>query len=275
MKPANEEDLMLRAWHYQAWCGLCLGLVFLAQLAQGILLTNLLCVLLGALGIVSRPRWGSFLLLLGVAFSQSLHHFVTDRYSRSWGSAGRDLDLDDFLLTVGILGFVAGQHRLQGLWHHLWPPDPRERSGAPKPMFLGLWRRKPVVQHRRKEAQMRPQEFLALSMITPVLALAGMMLYTVTRPTRGWLGFPLGAGHFLILLWVLFLSVWMMRQALEIWQIWTQGHAEAQLYAQDQLWVQTRGELRRIARWRAWRQVEDQAADKPMPQTSISGNPDK
>jgi hypothetical protein len=70
----------------------------------------------------------------------------------------------------------------------------------------------------------------------------------------------MGGGHLLILLWVLFLSVWLVRQALELWQMWTHGPSEARLYVQDQLWAQTRGELRRIARWRAWRKIEDRSA---------------
>lgn len=251
-------EIVLRTWHYQAWCGLCLALVFMGQLAQGILLTNLLAVLLGALGLVSRLRWGSFFLLIGVGLAQSLHFFLVERFTRGWG-AGRDLDLHDFLIALGVLGYGAGQYRLQGLWHHLWPPDPRERSGKPRPTFPWLRNRPPVVRHHRLERHLRPAEMIGLALGVPITVLAGMVLFAVTRPSRGWLALPWGLGHFLLLFWALLLGVWMVRHVLDLWHVWSLKPMEARMFLQDQLWAQTRGELRRIARWKAWRKVEERA----------------
>jgi hypothetical protein len=259
MTPKPPEEPLLRVWHYQAWCGVCLTLIFMGQFSQGILLTNVLACLLGALGIVSRLRWGAFFVLIGVGFAQSMHFFTTERFTRSWGSAGRELDLHDFLLALGILGYVVGQYRLQGLWHHLWPPDPRERRGRPQATFLGLWPRPPMVRHRRREGNIRPQEMVSLSILTPLLVLAGMLAYTLTRPPRGWLNMPWGLGHFLILFWVVVLGAFVLRHIMEIWQTWTQSMPASCLFLHDQLWAQTRGEMRRIARWRAWRKIEDEA----------------
>lgn len=257
--PENQPEMELRAWHYQMWCALCLGVIFIAQLSQGLFLTNILAMLLGLLGIVSGLRWGVLLLFLGVGVAQSFHFFLTERYGLRMGLPSRDLDLHDFLLGLGVLGYVIGHHRLQGIWHSLWPPDPRERRGKPRPTFLWLRLRPPIVHHRRKEMHLRAAELISLAVLVPVITLAALTLHAFTRPPRGWLELPLGLGHALILLWILLLTTWLSRNILDLWHIRGSPPIVARMLLQDRLWKELRGEQRRIARWRAWRKLEEKA----------------
>ncbi|MFO0969817.1 MAG: hypothetical protein U0793_30035 [Gemmataceae bacterium] len=254
-RAAEETAPLLQLWHYQAWCGVCLGLIFLAQFTQGIVLTNLVTVLLGVVGILLRVRWGVFFLLSGVIIAQSMNFFLNERYM-TWGGRGREPELHDFLLGIGVLGYVMGQYRLQGLWHFVWPADPRQRAGPVGRRFL-FWRgRAPIVQHRRAETDLRMPELVNLAFLIPTLALAAMVLFTVTRPARDWLELPGGLAHFVVLLWILLLGGWVVRQALELWHAWSPGDDEATLFLQDQVWKDLRGEQRRIERWRAWAKAE-------------------
>src|SRR5262245_63572713 len=102
MTTQTPDEAPLRLWHYQVWCGCVITLVFIAQLSHGILLTNVLACLLGVLGIVSRMKWVVFFLLIGVGFSQTYHFFVVERYAMGIGAPGRNLDVQDFLLALGV-----------------------------------------------------------------------------------------------------------------------------------------------------------------------------
>jgi hypothetical protein len=245
----------LRVWHYQAWCGICLAFIFLGQLEQGIILSNFLAILPGLLSILPRFRWSFFVFLLGIVVAQTLNFFLVER--QLFDRRGRELEVHDFLLALGILGYAIGQHRLQGLWQHVWPLDPRERAGEPRPTFLGLRPRQPIVPHRRREEHLRPGELLTAAFLVPALTVLGMVLFMLTRPERGWLGLPQGLAYFLVLFSVLLLGAWLIRQVLVLWHAWTLRGDEALLFLQDQLWAQLRGEQRRIERWRAWKKVED------------------
>ena len=251
--PEEGAPPLLQLWHYQAWCGVCLGLIFLGQFTQGIVLTNLLTVILGVIGILLRVRWGVFFLLSGVIIAQSMNFFLNERFVTL---GGREPELHDFLLGIGTLGYVIGQYRLQGFWHFVWPADPRQRAG-PAGRWLLFWRgRPPIVQHRRAETDLRMPEMINLAFLIPSLALAAMVLFTLTRPARGWLDLPGGLAAFLILLWVLLLAAWLVRQVLELWRAWSPGDDEATLFLQDQVWKDLRGEQRRIERWLAWGREE-------------------
>jgi len=264
---ASNSPVRLRVWHYQFWCGACLAVVFVAQLSQGIFLTNVLVFLVGLLGIVSRLRWGVLYLMVGVGFCQSVHFFMTERPTLGWRAVSRDLDLHDFLLALGVLCFAVGYQRLQGMWHHAWPSDPRERRGKPKPTFLWMRPRPPVVDHRRRDEHLRSSEIVKIAFFAPLLVLAGVMLFTFVRPARGvdvWLDFPgnlgrflpPGLGHFVLLFWIFLLFIWLTRHVLDLWRFWTLPPTTARLYVHDQIWNQLRGEQRRIARWQAWRNLQ-------------------
>lgn len=263
MSEPRDDTPEMATWHYQAWCGMCLAVVFVAQLTQGIFLTNVLTFLLGLLGLVSKLRWGGMFLLLAVAFAQSVHFYFTERLTRGLTAFSRNLELHDFLLTLGVLGYMAGHHRLLGIWHHLWPLDPRERRGKPQPTFLWMRKRSPIVQHRRREKHLRGAELVTLVFILPMLTLAAIGLHSMSRYGRGWLGAPLGLGPFLVLFWILLVLSFVVRQVFELWSVGTFSPMTARLYVQDQLWQQVRGEQRRIARWRAWQKVEQRARQTP------------
>jgi hypothetical protein len=56
----------------------------------------------------------------------------------------------------------------------------------------------------------------------------------------------------LLLLWLLAAGFWVVGSLLTYWKHRCHDPATAQLYLQDLLWRDTRGEQRRVNRWLAW-----------------------
>src|SRR5438477_1938490 len=95
--------------HYLALCAVCLAMIFLVQLEAGLLITNLLSVLVGAIALVGRLRAGPLLLLVVVAGAQLSRQIFGGRYV-DIEMPHMAMDLGDVTLCAAVLGYVAGHY---------------------------------------------------------------------------------------------------------------------------------------------------------------------
>lgn len=237
--------------HYAALCGVSLGVIFLVQLQAGLLVLNLLCVLFGTFGLVTKWRLGPIPLVMLVATAQLSLQIGQGRYFGP-GQLPRSMDLADVVLCAAVLGFVASHYRLQSIWYCLLPADPRRRAGLPRRVFPWLRKQARVVEEKRPADHITPQEIAWLVVTLPVWAVAAQVAWALIPKTWEALGIPTRLVQILVVLWLLTVGFFVVRTFLNFWKHRGHDAATAQLYLQDLLWRDTRGEQRRVNRWLAW-----------------------
>ena len=114
---------------YQMLCLLALGVTFLADLQDGILLLSMLVLMVGLFGVLSRLRLGPILLVLVVAGEQLGRQFAWRRLQLPQVSPLQRIGLNDLVLAMGVLAYVMAHYRMQGLMLNILPRDPRLRVG--------------------------------------------------------------------------------------------------------------------------------------------------
>jgi hypothetical protein len=238
--------------HYQILCAAGLVLVFLAQLDQGMLLGNLLVVVIGLLGIVSGMSLAPLLTFIVLLIAQTGNHLLLYRTFEI--EQQRPLfHLADVLLTIGMLAYVAGHYRLQGLWKQLLPVDVRERrrveAGA------GAAGRYEQALLPRGARLLTPAEIVRFLIVLPAAALAGQLAWLVLG--RGWLPevYPERLMRLIGLGWGLVIGGLVAGAVLGMWRRRQMGPEAARMLLQDTLWQETRREQRRIFRWLTWRKA--------------------
>lgn len=240
---------------YLLLCVLALAAIFLAQLQQGLFLSNALAVMIGALGLVSRLRLGPILLLLAVAGAQLLQRrtqggFMAPRFQ------GTTFQTYELQLAVGVLAYVAGHFRLQGLWHEIVPRDVRQRVGPAKPYFFTGEMIKPVAVHKRASRHLSPAEIIWFLLSLGIWVLLGQLLWLWLAPPRNTLDMPGYLWQMLVLASTAFVGALVSRQLLLQWSYRQMTPAQARLTLQDILWQETRGDQRRLNRWLKWREMK-------------------
>jgi hypothetical protein len=248
----NQQDRMpqVGAGHYMALCALFLALIFFVQFQSGLLLTNLFGVMVGALALIYRLRLGPMLLVAMVAVAQLVLR-VGLGMDVAPGTQ-RSLQLADVVLCVAVLGYVAGHYRLQGVWYHILPTDVRQRSGTPRRRFPWFRRRTPILQEKRPAGQITAREIAWLVGTLPIWAALAQLAWALMPHQWNLLGLPLPLLQMLLATWLLALGFWVAGTLLDFWKSRRHDPATAQLYLQDLLWRDTRGEQRRVNRWLAW-----------------------
>ena len=239
--------------HYQVLAAFCLAVVVLVQLQAGLLLTNLFGALIGALGIVLRLRLAPMLFVVFVAIAQ-----LTLAHNDHFVYINRTMVLNDVLLCAAVLGYVSCHFRLQGFWHGILPTDSRLRTGAPLRVFPWIRRKAPLVAEKRNAHLITPRELAWLVATLPLWAVVAQLANKLIP--WGWylLGFPAPFVRILVVLWLLVVGFAVVGAVLSYWKHRDRDAAKAQLYLQDILWRDTRGEQRRLNRWLAWWKLKHQ-----------------
>jgi hypothetical protein len=239
--------------HYVTVCAVCLAVVVFVQLQMGLLLTNLVCALVGAMVLVSKMRFGPVLFLICVAAA----HLVRTDEQILFGMDGpgvhlRPMSLPDVALCAAVLGYVVGHYRLQGIWYDLLPPDSRQRAGRPRRSFPWFKKLCPALHEPRPAGAVNREEIAWLITTLPIWAIVAQLMWAVLpREDNNRLGLP-SLNQMLLVLWLLIIGFWTVRTVLDLWKHSGHDPATAQLYLQDLLWRDTRGEQRRVNRWLAW-----------------------
>ena len=68
------------------------------------------------------------------------------------------LEISDFILAAGVLGYVVGHYRLLGLLRNIVPVDPRRREGPPRWHFWRFNWMPRIVLERRSPRGVSPVE---------------------------------------------------------------------------------------------------------------------
>jgi hypothetical protein len=242
--------------HYQILCAAGLLLIFLAQFDQGLFLGNLLVVCIGVLGILSKVRAGPLLLLFAVGAAQFGNHlFVYQGFALD--EVRPPLHIRDLILAIGLVTFVAANYRLQSLWIHILPDDPRQRRQTTQQ--LGRWRRHAFepVRQKRSPKLLTPQEIARFVLTLPLWALAGQAAWIVIARPWTLSVFQPRLHRLIALSWLLIVGLLVIGTILSHWRRRQMTRAAAQVSLQDTLWRETRREQRRIFRWLAWRKLHE------------------
>jgi hypothetical protein len=249
----SQEDINLASARTYQFIGfIALSVVFLAQLQQGLLLGNLLVIAFGVLGLVSRLRLGHIIFLIMIAGAQLVHQALTGRFRFT---SYRLFELEDVLLCVGVLGYVAAHYRLQGLMTNLLTLDPRQRSGSPRRFFFLFPRAAPIQPVVRPLSHINQTEITLLALGLPVWALLAQLLLALLSLPWEILDLPVRMVHMLLVTWTLILGTFVLSNFLNLWKRRQMTAGAAQLYLQDTLWRETRGDQRRLNRWLAWKKI--------------------
>lgn len=236
--------------HYMALCGFCLAVIFLVQVQAGNIVVNALAVLVGAMALFGKLRAGPILVAVLVAVAQ-LSRQVLPGMVLDVDRPRSAMKLMDVLLCAAVLGYVAGHYRLQSVWHRLLPMDIRQRFGPPRRDFW-LRKRSPTFKEARPASQITAHEIAWLVICLPIWAVLAQMGLALLPKEMGALGLPVRLMQLLTLLWLLGVGFLVAGTLLAYLKHRGYDAAAAQMYLQDQLWRDTRGEQRRVNRWLSW-----------------------
>lgn len=243
-----EPEVAIPVWDmgpgpYQVICLASLMVIFLAELQRGVHVGSLLVPLVGLLAVVSRWAMAPLLLLVILAGAEGIRAMSGLRIR----PIQQGLRVEDVLLCLGVLAYVASHYRLQGLLLHVLPPDSRRLS--PEPGWFG--RRRPLL--RRRSAHLASRTEVGLFVLSlPVWALVAQVVWLVIGQPWTWLGWSARVNRLLLFTWVVGLGMFVTAALLALWKRHQHSAREATLFLQDTLWRETRGEQRRITRWLAW-----------------------
>jgi hypothetical protein len=237
----------------------CLGglvLILLPQAARGIGLVELFLVIVGLLGAVTGWRMAPVVLLALLAACQM------------WGGRGSpgrswSFQVDDLLVCCGVLAYVIGHHRLQGLSRSLLPPDPRwrESKGAKHPRGPQTGR---AGYFPRAARLVTPAELLVFVLTLPLWAILAQLFWAALQGQADRLQLPFERSRLVLLVWFLGVGGLVVGSILTYWRRRAMSPAEAELVLQDVLWRETRREQRRQMRWLAWSRLRaSQREERP------------
>jgi hypothetical protein len=223
---------------------LCLGslLVLLVILVErGFGWWSILPILVGVAGLLRPGPLGVPLVLLALAIVtlDAPNLMVSLFSSREWVIFPEDSDaLGDFLLCAAVLGYAAGQSRLQGLNRQVVPIDPRLRGKAAR---------------QRSGRTLLPGEMTWLLVSLPFWAVLASLVWELLPDDWQALGLAPHFWRLVFIVWLCALAV-MLKAIVVAMLSWEQrGRTveEAVLFLQDVFWRETRREQRRLYRWLA------------------------
>lgn len=241
---------------YELFCLSSLFVVMLVLLIRGYGLWVALPFLVGAAGVAARWRMALPLTLVSLAF------LLLDLWRfRGFRAPPSESDpLGDFLLCVGVLGYTAGQYRLQSITRSLMPEDPRLGKPTAKkdtPRFT-----RPLLD----------AELPILLMSLPLWAWLAALGWEELPPDWRALGLPrefrrlVYDAELSLPIWRLIVVVWILGLGLVLRSLllvllhrgrWGASPEEGALYLQDVLWRETRREQTRMQRWLAWARLRE------------------
>jgi hypothetical protein len=254
--PAPTRDAVIRNYEYFSFAALLTVVLILVERGSGLL--SLIPFLMGLGGIAGTWRLGVPLFLVAVTFAVTCTNVAL--FARMWTSYWEYDPLSDWLLCAAVLGYAAGQCRLQGATRSVLPRDPRPRSPSAN------------TEPGRQSDFTRELLVLALA-VTIWAALAPLVWARLPGLARGALPEPIWQElaplvepgyanafrellariwHLVVLAWLLILGTIVFRGLLNLLSRQRRRPDEALMFLQDMFWRETRGEQRRVFRWLAW-----------------------
>jgi hypothetical protein len=232
---------------YQLLCGVALGAILLVLADQGLALIIVAILMLGSAVLMRFIRLSPLVILVLVVGSQLYVH-----YSIRSQSSHRVLEIRDVTLCAATLAYVGGHYRLLGLWRAILPLDPRQRYHRQAPTIVPLGRIGKIAPQSRPAGLLSRAELAWFVLQLPMFTLLAQGVWIGLGVRRALHQLPLIWLQFLQLAWAIALVVFLAAQVFRFWRLVQMNAVTARMILQDDLWHETRGEQRRIARWLAW-----------------------
>ncbi len=193
----------------------------------------LIPTLVGAAGLAFRWRSAPLVLLAAVAIGQ----LGPSWYFGPYLVPRRGPLVTGLAVCAATLAYVVAQYRLVGLTVGVFPPDPRAPRDRPPP--------------RNESAG--PRELTAALLAVVAATVGAFFLWEVLGEVAvPWRGVPPVHWRLGLLAWVLLGGLGTAAAVIGHLGWRRLSRAEAAVFLQDALWHETRGEQRRINRWRVW-----------------------
>jgi hypothetical protein len=155
--------------------------------------------------------------------------------------------------------YLLGFYRLQGLVHNVFPVDPRRKR----------WLRAAQARGVPEADQASPGEKRPLACVRPaeVPWLVGLGLFWTLVACLFWFvvarvpvleGFSAPTWRALVVFWLAALGLMLSSAVLAYLRLAKADPEAAQIYLQDQLWLQSRHEQSRLNRWLVWARLRAQ-----------------
>jgi hypothetical protein len=204
-----------------------LGIVLLETAGRWALIPTLI----GSAALAFRWRSGALLFMASVAICQ-----LGRSYFFGWGVGFGTTLLTDLILCAAVVTYIISQYRLIGLTGGVFPPTSRKApSLPPRPASADL------------------QEVGAALLAVAAATIGARFVWEVIgKVPTPWRIDPEIHWHIGLLAWVILGLVAVVSTVLGHLGWRRLSPEEAAIYLQDTLWHETRGEQRRINRWRAW-----------------------
>ncbi len=188
--------------------------------------------LVGAAGLAFRWRSAPLVMLIALTFTLLVPLWIGGlvMFRRPASPVG------DLVLCGAVLAYYVAQYRLFGMTVGVFPPRPR-RLEQPPP----------------RDPERVPGHELPAALVTvAAVTVAASFLWTLTGDVLPPWGIPPGPWRLGLLAWGLVGALVLVRGVTGHlgWRRLTPD--EAALFVRDVLWQETRGEQRRINRWRTW-----------------------
>lgn len=236
--------------HYQALCGLALAAILLLLFQQSsqsilnpalVLLIHVLVLVVGGAGILYPVRLSPMVIMIGIAAPMAIEQYYGNLAFNPDARPTRILDIADMLMCMAGLVFFLGYYRLHGLWFGILPPDARQPASTSGP------------PGRRSETSLSLAELAPLVLVVPALALLAELACLVLKLPWTAVDLPPRWRQLLLVAWTILLGLTLAAQVFRYWRRVQMDRTTALIMLQDILWHETRGEQRRLQRWRAWR----------------------
>jgi hypothetical protein len=207
----------------------CLGGIALMLLREGYGLYSLAPAIGGLMAVASRFGPAALILILSTCLS------LAPRQTQV--ATSQAISIPELVLCGCVLGYTVAHYRLQGLLFRIFPAtmEPKNR---------------PAVRPARLVTR---EEVGALIIALPLWALVAMLAWRHRPETWGNPGVVRDwAWSAILLFWLAVIPAWVFSTAFKTW-LWRQISVdEAELFLQDTLWREMRGDQQRISRWLAW-----------------------
>lgn len=215
-------------------------------------------VLVGILGITIRWRLAPVVMLATLAVCLKLEFRVAGEGT---------FRITDFILCGATLAYLMAQYRLQSLMDHIFPIDSRRREGPPRWQvgFLSLHFQPEIAKERRSPKLVSREEIGMLIIASGLWAALAQACWNVFPSGWGNPGFPPPVWRAILLTWIVATSLYVIFSFLHYWSRRNMTADEAMLFLQDELWKETRGEQRRINRWRVWARLRQKRNENDIP----------
>jgi hypothetical protein len=246
-------------YHYQLLCAMALATIFLVQLQQGAFLWGAAVVLLGALAIVQRAPISPIAVLFPLVGGQLYLQYLFPS-----GRPRNLLQVEDVVMCTATLAYIGGHYRLISLWRSVLPADPRQRYHPEGPVIMGLNKVGKVALQHRPALLLSRGELALFVLQLPMFALLAQVTWLVLGTPRELHGLSARWIQFMLLVWGLALSVFIVGQLFRLIRLLRMDRITAKMVLQDTLWRETRREQRRVARWLVWWKVKARPDENPM-----------